>query len=87
MSAMVPSTSTSSSSSRPSLITILRTASIASSERAFSRAMSGCGSFFPAAADHQNFYDRNPTHPYIVAWDKPKVAAFRAAFPALAKRG
>jgi peptide-methionine (S)-S-oxide reductase len=44
------------------------------------------GAFYPAAADHQNFYDRNPTHPYIVAWDKPKVAAFRAAFPALAKR-
>jgi peptide-methionine (S)-S-oxide reductase len=45
------------------------------------------GQFYPAAADHQNFYDRNPTHPYIVAWDKPKVAAFRAAYPALAKRG
>lgn len=45
------------------------------------------GKFFPAAADHQNFYDRNPSHPYIVMWDKPKVAAFKAAFPALAKRG
>ena len=45
------------------------------------------GAFFPAAADHQDFYDRNPTHPYIVMWDKPKVAAFKAAFPALAKRG
>ena len=45
------------------------------------------GGFFPAAADHQNFYDRNPTHPYIVMWDKPKVAAFKTAFPALAKRG
>ena len=45
------------------------------------------GRFFPAAADHQDFYDRNPMHPYIVTWDKPKVAAFRAAFPALAKRG
>lgn len=42
------------------------------------------GQFFPAAADHQNFYDRNPSHPYIVRWDKPKVAAFKAAFPALA---
>ncbi len=42
------------------------------------------GRFFPAAADHQNFFDRNPNHPYIVTWDKPKVAAFRAAFPRLA---
>ncbi len=43
------------------------------------------GGFFPAEAYHQNFYDRNPTHPYIVHWDKPKVAAFKAAFPTLAR--
>lgn len=43
------------------------------------------GAFFPAEASHQQFYDRNPTHPYIVAWDKPKVAAFKAAFPTLAR--
>lgn len=43
------------------------------------------GSFFPAEASHQQFFDRNPTHPYIVAWDKPKVAAFKAAFPTLAR--
>jgi peptide-methionine (S)-S-oxide reductase len=43
------------------------------------------GSFFPAEAYHQNFYDRNPNHPYIVHWDKPKVAAFRAGFPTLAR--
>ena len=42
------------------------------------------GNFFPAEAYHQNFFDRNPTHPYIVAWDKPKLAAFRAAFPTIA---
>jgi len=42
------------------------------------------GGFFPAEAYHQRFFDRNPSHPYIVTWDKPKVAAFRAAFPALA---
>lgn len=42
------------------------------------------GAFYPAEAYHQNFYDRNPNHPYIVTWDKPKVAAFRAAFPQLA---
>jgi peptide-methionine (S)-S-oxide reductase len=43
------------------------------------------GAFFPAEASHQQFFDRNPTHPYIVAWDKPKVAAFKAAFPTLAR--
>ena len=43
------------------------------------------GRFFPAEAYHQNFYDRNPTHPYIVTWDKPKVAAFRTGFPKLAR--
>ncbi|MFA6124308.1 MAG: peptide-methionine (S)-S-oxide reductase MsrA [Sphingomonas sp.] len=42
------------------------------------------GAFFPAEDYHQNFYDRNPNHPYIVTFDKPKVAAFRAAFPQLA---
>lgn len=44
------------------------------------------GDFFPAEKYHQNFYNRNPTHPYIVRWDKPKVAAFQAAFPTLAMK-
>jgi len=43
------------------------------------------GGFYPAEAYHQNFYDRNPDHPYIVHWDKPKVAAFKAGFPSLAR--
>lgn len=43
------------------------------------------GAFFPAEAYHQDFFRKNPTHPYIMRWDKPKVAAFRAAFPALAR--
>ena len=43
------------------------------------------GSFFPAESYHQNFFYRNPNHPYIVMWDKPKVAAFRAAYPGLAR--
>lgn len=43
------------------------------------------GRFYAAEAYHQNFFDRNPGHPYIVMWDKPKLAAFKAAFPSLAK--
>lgn len=43
------------------------------------------GKFYPAEAYHQDFFDRNPGHPYIVAWDKPKLAAFRAAYPSLAR--
>ena len=41
------------------------------------------GAFYPAEAYHQDFFRRNPTHPYIVRWDKPKVAVFRAAYPRL----
>ena len=43
------------------------------------------GQFFPAEAYHQDFARKNPTHGYIVRWDKPKVAAFRAAFPTIAR--
>ncbi|MBX9795984.1 peptide-methionine (S)-S-oxide reductase MsrA [Sphingomonas sp.] len=43
------------------------------------------GNFYPAEGYHQDFFARNPAHPYIVHWDKPKVAAFRAAFAAIAK--
>ena len=43
------------------------------------------GAFFPAETYHQDFARRNPTHPYIVRWDAPKVAGFRAGFPALAR--
>lgn len=43
------------------------------------------GAFFEAEAEHQDFARRNPNHRYIVRWDKPKVAAFRAAFPSLAR--
>ena len=43
------------------------------------------GEFFPAEAYHQDFARRNPTHGYITRWDKPKVTAFKAAFPTLAR--
>lgn len=41
------------------------------------------GAFYPAEAYHQDFARRNPSHPYIVRWDKPKVAAAKAAYPGL----
>lgn len=43
------------------------------------------GAFFPAEDYHQDFFARNPFHPYIVHWDKPKVAAFKAAFASIAR--
>lgn len=43
------------------------------------------GPFFAAEAYHQDFARKNPGHPYIVRWDAPKVAGFRAGFPALAR--
>lgn len=43
------------------------------------------GTFFPAEAYHQDFARKNPAHPYIARWDRPKVAAFRAAFPKLVR--
>jgi len=43
------------------------------------------GAFYPAEAYHQDFMKRNPNHPYIVRWDRPKLAAFRAGFPSLVK--
>ncbi len=41
------------------------------------------GAFYPAEAYHQDFARKNPSHPYIVRWDKPKVAAAKAAYPGL----
>lgn len=43
------------------------------------------GRFYPAEAYHQDFMRKNPQHPYIVRWDVPKVKAYRAAFPTLAR--
>lgn len=43
------------------------------------------GKFFAAESYHQDFMRNNPRHPYIVRWDIPKVKAFRAAFPTLAR--
>jgi peptide-methionine (S)-S-oxide reductase len=37
--------------------------------------------FYPAEAYHQDFLENNPTYPYIVVNDLPKVAALKALFP------
>ena len=41
--------------------------------------------FFPAEAYHQNFLDRNPTYPYIVYNDLPKLKRLQQQFPDLIK--
>jgi peptide-methionine (S)-S-oxide reductase len=38
--------------------------------------------FYPAEREHQNFMARNPSYPYIVINDRPKVEALRRQFPA-----
>jgi peptide-methionine (S)-S-oxide reductase len=38
-------------------------------------------SFYPAEAYHQDFLTRNPTYPYIVINDLPKIAALQRLFP------
>ena len=43
------------------------------------------GGFYPAEAEHQDFARRNPLHPYIVAHDRPKVAALKSRYPNLFK--
>lgn len=39
-------------------------------------------SFFPAETYHQDFMAKNPRHPYIVQWDKPKIANLKRLFAA-----
>jgi peptide-methionine (S)-S-oxide reductase len=41
------------------------------------------GAFYPAEAYHQDFMRKNPQNPYIVRWDKPKLAAFKKEYPGL----
>ena len=41
--------------------------------------------FYAAEAEHQDFLRRNPTYPYIVVNDQPKVDHLKRDFPALAK--
>jgi peptide-methionine (S)-S-oxide reductase len=39
--------------------------------------------FFPAEDYHQDFLERNPTHPYIVINDLPKIQELKKIFPDL----
>jgi peptide-methionine (S)-S-oxide reductase len=41
--------------------------------------------FFPAEAAHQNFVARNPSYPYVVYNDLPKLEHLRKEFPELIK--
>lgn len=43
------------------------------------------GRFQPAEAYHQNFLERHPNHPYIRAWDMPKLAALKGMYPNMYK--
>jgi peptide-methionine (S)-S-oxide reductase len=42
--------------------------------------------FYPAEEHHQNFIDRNPTYPYVVVHDLPKLDRLRQQFPELVKQ-
>jgi peptide-methionine (S)-S-oxide reductase len=42
--------------------------------------------FYPAEGYHQHFLDRNPTYPYIVYNDLPKLEHLKKAFPELLKK-
>ena len=39
--------------------------------------------FYEAEGYHQDFLKRNPTHPYIVVNDLPKIEDLKRLFPAL----
>ena len=43
------------------------------------------GQFYTAESNHQDFARKNPYHPYILAHDRPKVAALKRQYPALFK--
>jgi peptide-methionine (S)-S-oxide reductase len=54
-------------------------------KRAIATKITALDGFYPAEGYHQNFLARNPTHPYIVANDLPKLRALKAELPNLLK--
>jgi peptide-methionine (S)-S-oxide reductase len=42
--------------------------------------------FYPAEDYHQNFMVQNPTYPYILVHDRPKIERLQQEFPELVKR-
>ncbi len=42
--------------------------------------------FYPAEDYHQDFMKHNPTYPYIVFWDAPKIAELERRYPDLLAR-
>ena len=55
----------------------------ASSTRRSSRRSSPGGTFYPAEDYHQDYLTLNPTAPYIVYNDLPKIANLKRLFPAV----
>jgi len=41
--------------------------------------------FYPAGAEHQDFIKRNPSNPYVLANDRPKIEQLQKDFPQLLK--
>jgi len=37
--------------------------------------------FVRAESEHQDFMERNPRHPYVLGWDRPKLAALKRLYP------
>ena len=42
--------------------------------------------FYSAEPEHQDFIRRNPTNPYVLAHDRPKLEHLAKDFPELLKR-
>lgn len=41
------------------------------------------GAFTLVPEDQQDFVEKHPDHPYVVTWDRPRMARFKASLPAL----